>query len=209
MKELTGQRFGLLKVLHLDQGRCKPGYVYWSCSCDCGNAKSVRSCALLSGDTQSCGCARRLLTIELNKKRAKHGLSETSAYEVWHHMISRCTNPSDKSFDDYGGRGIRVCDRWKNVAAFVADMGEPPPGMTIERVKNDRGYEPDNCTWATRREQNNNSRRNITITFRGQTMTRAQWEQHLGLGPTTLRARLRRGWPLERALSATLARKRA
>jgi hypothetical protein len=202
MRDLTGQRFGLLTALRLDEKRCKPCYFYWLCSCDCGGETSVRSSTLLSGDTRSCGCMRRQRTAALNKERSKHSLSGTRAYNVWAKMISRCTDPSSKSFPDYGGRGITVCERWQNLEAFVADMGEPEPGMTLERIKNDLGYGPGNCCWATRRAQNNNTRRNVSITFGGLTMTRSQWEQRLGLAPTTLRARLRRGWSIERALTA-------
>lgn len=116
--------------------------------------------------------------------------------------MSRCYNPDDKSYVDYGGRGIGVCVRWHSVEHFIDDMGHPKRGDTIERIDNSKGYSFSNCEWASRRRQNNNTRRNVTITFDGQTLTRAQWEQKLGIGSTTLRSRLRRGMSLEQAMKS-------
>lgn len=204
MIDLGGQRFGRLIVVSLDQARMKPGYVYWRCKCDCGNDKSVRSSGLLSGDVISCGCARAEIVAARNRMLVKHGLSATKAYEVWRHMVSRCCDPTDKGYKDYGGRGITVCDRWHDVAFFVEDMGQPPKGAMIERKNNSLGYSKDNCCWADRVTQNNNSRKNVLITYRGETLSRSQWEQKLGMKPALLRGRLRRGWSIERAIETPI-----
>jgi hypothetical protein len=197
---LTGRVIGRLIVTTLDEARCKPGYVYWICQCTCGTIKSIRSSGLTSGKVKSCGCLKRDAVIARNKEMITHGLSGTRAYTVWRHMIERCFDSEAKQYSDYGGRGIRVCDRWLNVNNFVADMGQPPPRMTLERIKNSEDYSPENCKWATRREQNNNTRKNVYITFENTTLTRSQWEQRLGLGATTIRSRMRRGMTIEQAL---------
>jgi hypothetical protein len=119
-------------------------------------------------------------------------------------MISRCTNPKFPGYKNYGGRGITVCERWRQYEHFLADMGERPHGMTIERKDNDGNYEPDNCRWATRLEQANNKRTNVFIEFDGKRMTRSQWERELGLGSTTLRNRLRNGKSIEEAMRSDL-----
>jgi hypothetical protein len=115
-------------------------------------------------------------------------------------MIQRCTNPKNPQWRDYGARGISVCTQWRSFPGFLADMGEPPPGATIERIDNDRGYEPGNCRWATRAEQNRNTRRNHLVEHDGVRLTVGEWASRLGLKPSTLVQRLRRGWEVSRAL---------
>lgn len=115
-------------------------------------------------------------------------------------MKSRCSNPRHPKYQSYGARGIKVCTRWKSFANFLADMGEAPAGLSLDRKNNDGHYEPGNCRWATRAEQASNTRLTRRITFNGLTMSRAAWERRLGLGPCTLTYRLQQGWPLEKAL---------
>ena len=117
-------------------------------------------------------------------------------------MIERCINPNNGSFKNYGGRGITVCERWRSgFANFLADMGEKPPGLSIDRIDNDKGYCKENCRWATLIEQNNNQRSNVQITVNGKTKTLAEWGRALGVHRATIRCRLKRGWPPTRAVT--------
>lgn len=165
--DLTGRKFGRLAV-RTEAGR-KQGSILWLCSCDCGNEILVTGCHLrqLPG-TRSCGCAKRErlqalapARLEANLRHGHAGRGEKSrAYHSWDAMIQRCTNPKTKAYKNYGGRGIQVCVRWReSFEAFLADMGEPAIGMTIDRRNNDGNYEPYNCRWATRDQQSANQRR--------------------------------------------------
>ncbi len=132
----------------------------------------------------------------------KHGKWQSSEYNTWHRMIQRTTNPNDTRYDRYGGRGITVCERWRSFENFYADMGDKPSvGMSIERINNDLGYFPENCKWATSKEQSNNTCRNHLITFEGRTQTITQWAREKGIKPVTLNSRFRNGWSVERALT--------
>lgn len=122
-------------------------------------------------------------------------------YMTWCDMKKRCENPKDRAYKRYGGRGITVCDRWQSFENFLEDMGQKPVGLSLERKENDKGYSPDNCIWATRIEQANNTRFNRPITFKGETLTMSQWGQQLGMSPQRLYYRLNH-WPIERALQA-------
>lgn len=124
-------------------------------------------------------------------------------------MMERCTNPNDKRYADYGGRGITVCDRWQDPANFYADMGERPTGTSIDRIDNNLGYEPGNCRWATPKTQNNNRRSTRLATLNGETLSLAEWSRRLGAGSKDLvRERLRAGWEITAALTTPVGPQR-
>jgi hypothetical protein len=132
-----------------------------------------------------------------------HGSPE---YGIWESMLRRCLNPKHKAFKDYGGRGITVCDRWRDFSAFYADIGpRPSPRHSLERKDGNGNYEPTNCRWATKREQQRNTRRNVRLTFRGETRCLAEWADIMGLKRELVRGRIRLGWDAERALTTPSA----
>ena len=134
-----------------------------------------------------------------------HGKSRSKAYRIWDGMRQRCDNPKNKAYKNYGGRGIRYCPKWQFFEGFYEDMGDPPDGSSLDRIDNEGNYEPSNCRWATRIEQNNNSRQNTTVSFCGETLTIAQWARRIGVRANTLSLRLLRGWPVEAALTRSCA----
>ena len=144
-KDITGLRFGRLVVLERE-GRNRWGNTHWLCRCDCGETKIVSSKRLIAGRAKSCGCLHR----EFLACNTKHGLCGTPTYKAWANMHARCGNPKHASYKNYGGRGRKV--RYLSLDAFVADVGECPPGHDIHRKDNDRDYEPGNCEWLPREE---------------------------------------------------------
>lgn len=136
----------------------------------------------------------------------KHGGCGTLTYARWKSMMQRCTNPKAENFAHYGGRGITVCERWHDFASFLTDMGEcPSRAMTLDRIKGERDYEPGNCRWATRAEQNRNRpRAAVMLTHAGETLSATDWAERLGMRANTLFARLHLGWSAERALTTPL-----
>lgn len=192
--DYTGQRFGYQTVLR-KAWKQKRGKWMWTVQCDCGRIHDVIIHDLKKG-TKSCGCMTKTL---IGKANSTHGMSQHPAYAVWHSMKQRCTEPTQKAWDNYGGRGIRVCDRWLNsFENFWADMGATyEPGLTIDRVDVNGDYEPSNCRWTNWETQMNNKRANVRIETPDGTMTVAQASREYGLGVTTILYRLDHGWPEE------------
>ena len=170
MRDLRNQQFGRLLVVKLvEKNSHKPvrKRARWACICDCGTKLTVIGESLIAGNTRSCGCLRT--TWKPGDGNAKHGQSRVIGgrapeYRIWAAMLRRCGNPSQKDYKNYGGRGIRVCSRWKSFSNFFADMGKRPSAKhSIDRIDNDGNYEPGNCHWATRSEQQINKRRKVQI----------------------------------------------
>ena len=195
--DLTRLRFGNLTVTQMSDERL--GHTKaraWDCVCDCGNKRVVSTNNLRRGVTTSCGCT-------YGNPRTTHGMSNTPEYGVWVSMRQRCSNPSDSRWHTHGGRGIRVCERWANsFENFINDMGwRPNPALSIERVDNDGDYTPDNCVWATDREQADNRRSTIRIEIYGKVQSLKAWCRELGIPYLrTWKRLIMRGWSLERAL---------
>lgn len=196
----VGNRYGRLLVRSFSGIRWNKAM--WDCLCDCGNESTVAGVTLRSGVVVSCGCFNKEVTIErcLIHGHARAGKT-TSEYSIYHSMIQRCYNPKDKDFENYGGRGIKVCQRWLNsFQNFLADIGPRPRGMSIERRNNYGNYELENCVWASRVTQANNTRRNRVIEYGGVAKTLAQWAFEIGLSSEALHTRIKRGWELGRVL---------
>lgn len=198
--DITGQRFTRLVVL----GRAPKGnnkLARWHCQCDCGKKTISLGTKLRNGSSKSCGCYSHELAA--NRIRT-HGACKDKAYSIWTAIKGRCFNANHSSYYNYGARGITMCDEWRySYQAFSDYVGEPPSAKhTIERLDNSRGYEPGNVKWATRKEQNRNTRVSRMVTFNGQTMCIGAWSEQTGISYDKLWWRIvKAGWPLERAFS--------
>lgn len=200
LKDMAGQTFGRLTAIECVGRRGRKAL--WRCHCSCGAIVDVVGYSLRLGDSKSCGCLKK----ELTGNRARtHGMHKTTEWRVWVAMKDRCTNPKTPAWKDYGGRGITVCQEWlDSFAAFYRDMGPRPPNRTLDRLNNDKGYNPSNCAWRTQKEQHNNRRSNRHLTLNGRTMTMSQWAEEIGIEVRTLHARLKIGWSVEKALTQPL-----
>lgn len=203
-QDLTGKAFGRWVVIRFVGQQGKSRCSLWLCRCRCGAEKVVSGPVLTKGASRSCGCLFKEIA-------STHGRSKTSEYRCWMGAIRRCYNKHTKDYPDYGGRGITVCDRWRHdFAAFLADMGHrPSPRHSIERKDTDGPYSPENCCWATAKEQGRNKRNNRLLTFRGTTCPMSEWAELLGISLQTISSRIHQmGWPPEKALSTPVASKR-
>jgi hypothetical protein len=189
-EDIVGKRFGRLTVeARLPMNR--HGAIVWMCRCDCGGSTKADRQALRSGNTKSCGCLKREI---ISASRSTHGMSDSRTYRTWTTMRARCTYESVGAYKHYGGRGIKVCDRWGVFENFYADMGDRPAGLSLERKNVNGNYEPDNCVWASNKEQGRNRRNNRLITLNGTALTAMEWSERLGIPRTTIMSRRRLGW---------------
>jgi hypothetical protein len=205
--DLSGHRFGRLSVIKY-VGLSQNNKAQFLCMCDCGNETTVLGNGLRVGDTKSCGCLQRESVI---KKNFVHGMAPRKnrprIYTSYHNMITRCEDVKNNFYKNYGGRGIKICDRWHDFENFLSDMGEPPSDdLTIERINNNGNYELSNCKWATMKEQNNNRRDTRFLEFYGLRKSLSQWSEITKIPRSTLRDRIYRGWPLSRSFTKPLKR---
>lgn len=191
--DIAGKRFGRLVAVEFVE--LSGSNRLWKCVCDCGKDHIVAATYLNRGLTKSCGCLRidaAINTIKTHK--TTHGMTGTKTYYVWKAIQQRCNNSKRDSYSRYGGRGIKVCERWsESFENFLEDMGICPSGMSIEREDFDGNYEPSNCRWATSKEQANNRSTNRNITHDGRTQTMAQWAEEIGISSGAIYLRLKRG----------------
>jgi hypothetical protein len=209
----AGAKFGRLIVTGVGEPSTEKSGARAStsiCLCECGNVKQVRNGSLLQGSSQSCGCA----TAEAREQRCTtHGNgkrnAKTAEYKVWTGINRRVFNKNEKSFPDYGGRGITVCERWRQFENFLEDVGKrPSSGHSIDRIDSNGNYEPGNVKWSTRKEQNNNKRNNRLMTFYGKTMTLVQWSEISQVCRFVIAARLNRlGWSEKASVWTPVKRK--
>lgn len=200
--DLTGQRFGRLVVV----GRADPPRDWrqkarWRCICDCGREVEVFGYNLSNGNTTSCGCLRVERVIAAS---TTHGQSYSRLYSIWKNMHTRCENPHSTHYDNYGGRGISVCEEWHDFANFMqwAERTGYREDLTLDRIDVNEGYNPVNCRWITMREQNRNKHNNINITYHGVTRCLSDWAATLGINMKTLWHRIfRYHWDVERAFT--------
>ncbi len=214
-KDLTGMRFGKITVLEYTNKRNINRNILWKCKCDCGNEVYVATSSLNSGHTKSCGCEKNNF-VKMGKiggKIGKHYLSRTRLYKCYNHIIYRCYDCSNIQYEDYGARGIKVCEEWKNdFMSFYnwAMKNGYRDDLTIDRIDVNGNYEPSNCRWATAKEQANNRRNNIVIEYNGERHTLAEWAEKLpiNISFSSLYNRLKGKWTIEDAFTKPVDRRK-
>ena len=195
-----GEKYGKLTILeHIDEYHSTGSYQS-KCVCDCGTECIRVDSWMVSGHQNSCGCGQ-------GKRPGRHGKARTVEYKIWDGMIQRCTNPNSTAWDDYGGRGIKVCDRWLDFVNFYEDVGKRPPVHTIGRINNDGNYEPGNVEWQTVKQQNCNTRYSHKLTYNNKTLTIAEWCELTGITQSALYQRIYYGWTVDRALTEPVRKK--
>lgn len=199
-EDLTGQRFGYLTVIK-KAGKNKSDKILWLCKCDCGKLKIIQGASLKNGRTKSCGCLRK------KGARRTHGFKYTRLYCIWQGIKKRCLNKNTSNYYIYGGRGIKICDEWKNdfksfhdwAYANGYDESAKRGDCTIERIDVNGNYEPSNCRWATMKEQCRNTRSNKLITYNNETRCLMDWSYIFNINYKTLLYRFKKGWTIEKA----------
>lgn len=200
VKDIKGLRFGRLLVIGFSHVN-DYNDACWLTVCDCGKETTISGSSMRKGATKSCGCFAREIRGLIGRT---HGMSYSKVYKAWRQMKRRCIDPNSPSFPDYGGRGITVSKSWMKFENFYKDMGDPPtPEHSIDRIENDKGYYKENCRWATAKEQSNNTRRNVRLTYRGETKTATEWSRQLDIDRHLIYQRLKNGWTVEQTLGST------
>lgn len=195
-QDLTGQKFGRLKVIKRVENKGRQ--TMWLCKCDCGNEKIVRGSHLINGYIKSCGCLNKEI---LRQRCSKHLQSKTRLHQIWLRMKQRCVNKNLECYKNYGGRGITVCDDWKNdfMSFYSWSMQNGYKNdLSIDRIDNNGNYEPSNCRWADRKTQARNTRSNRLITYNGQTHCISEWAEILNISKTILQDRISQNWSIEK-----------
>lgn len=192
-ENLAGQKYGALTIISFAGYRHS---AYWLCRCECGKEKAIAACNLKRGHQVSCGCGIQ--------KRVDRPVEKEPEFKSYMSMLDRCQNPDSSNYADYGGRGITVCERWRQgFWLFIEDMGpRPSPGHTIDRIDNNGNYDLGNCRWATRKQQSRNRRSNRILELNGVQRTAAEWADVTGISRVTILSRLDQlGWSVEQALT--------
>lgn len=198
IRNLTGQRFAHWTVVSLSTRRGVDRGAIWVCACDCGTIKEVSAKTLRDGTSRCCGCLNAATT---------HGMSRTPEYVVWCKMKERCYNARSRCYQNYGGRGISVCDRWRlSFQAFLEDMGNRPgTEYELDRYPDNNGnYRPGNCRWAKRIQNSRNKRTNRRLAFDGKCLCVTEWAESLGMSHRTISYRIKLGWTIEKALTTPI-----
>lgn len=199
--DLTGKKFGKLTVIRRVENS-ENGAAKWECLCDCGNTKIVTGHNLRGSVTQSCGCL-----IKINNATRTHGAAKTRLYQVWCNMRRRCKDSKFPQYKDYGGRGITVCEEWRDFAPFQewALSNGYTDDLTIERIDVNGNYEPDNCTWISKKDQANNRRSCVMYEYNGEKHNLTEWCRIYNLPYWTIRTRLdRAGWSFDKAITTPI-----
>lgn len=192
---VIGKKFGRLTIISTYIGKNEKTYT--NCICDCGKTKDILLKSVVNGSTKSCGCLRKIN----HKSKVIHGYTNTAIYRCWNSMLSRCNNKNNANYNNYGGRGIIVCERWHKFENFLEDMGEKPnAGLSLDRIDNNGNYCLENCRWATNKEQMRNRRNTKNINLYGKDTPLTELAEKKGLNPQTVRKRLDRGWNNEEAI---------
>jgi len=199
LKINQGDRYGRWSVISEFGISSRKNKRKFLCRCDCGNERVVLLHELRRGNSTSCGCLQKEVA---KKQMTTHGKTKTRTYNVWISMRKRCLNPNHKSYNDYGGRGITICNKWlDNFENFLDDMGESPNGKSLDRIDNNKGYYKDNCRWSSWKEQANNRRNSKIINFNGKSMCCSDWEKELNFGSGLIGKRLKNGWGMNKILT--------
>lgn len=193
-KDLTGRRFGRLTVIEL----AAVNRVRWKCLCDCGQTKVILADSLSTGRSISCGCFRKADAV---RRATVHGMHESKEHIAWQNAKARCI-PGSRTHKYYYGRGITMCVEWLNdFQAFYDHIGPCPPGLTLDRIDNNRGYEPGNVRWADCTTQARNRRITNKLTFQGETLAIAAWAERTGVNAANIRYRQKLGWSLDKIVA--------
>jgi hypothetical protein len=210
-QDLTGQVFGRLTVLSHSRRILPSGksVIHWNCVCACGQTLQVSATHIKGGHTKSCGCLNREVA---RQRHVTHGHAPrgtpSRTYRSYNSMFQRCYNPKCERYPSYGGRGITVCARWsESFENFLADMGERPAGMAIDRKDNDLGYSKNNCRWATQKQEMRNTSRNRNLMIDNETLCVSAWAERSGISAQTLLDRVDRGWESRRAVFEPVSQK--